>query len=143
MVLKQRIRHIFVIVLVIISTYVNAQYMLHIQIEEIKTDKGFIMLALFNNESDFPNKNAFKVDSVKAIKGEVNLKLSNIPGGTYAIAVYHDENSNGELDKNMIGIPTESFGFSWKDDPKFTRPSWTDMRFTISGDKKMVIPLVN
>ena len=33
------------------------------------------------------------------------------PPGTYALAVIQDENSNGKLDTNLLGIPTEGYGF--------------------------------
>jgi uncharacterized protein (DUF2141 family) len=29
-----------------------------------------------------------------------------------AIAVYHDENNDGQLNRNRLGIPTERYGFS-------------------------------
>ena len=31
---------------------------------------------------------------------------------SFAVAVFHDENENGELDRNRFGIPTERYGFS-------------------------------
>jgi uncharacterized protein (DUF2141 family) len=38
--------------------------------------------------------------------------FGDIPPGTYAIAVIHDENSHGKLDTNRLGVPTEGYGFS-------------------------------
>ena len=35
-----------------------------------------------------------------------------IPPGTYAIKLHIDENENGKLDKNFIGIPKEQYGIS-------------------------------
>jgi uncharacterized protein (DUF2141 family) len=29
--------------------------------------------------------------------------FDNLPAGVYAVAVYHDENSNGKLDRGMFG----------------------------------------
>ena len=39
-------------------------------------------------------------------------QFNDIPPGTYAIAVFHDENANGKLDKNFLGIPCEGYGAS-------------------------------
>ena len=35
-----------------------------------------------------------------------------MPRGRYAIAVYHDVNGNGRLDRSAIGFPSEPYGFS-------------------------------
>ena len=35
-----------------------------------------------------------------------------IPPGTYAIKLHIDENENGKLDTNFIGIPKEQYGIS-------------------------------
>jgi uncharacterized protein (DUF2141 family) len=32
--------------------------------------------------------------------------------GYYAVALFHDENSNGHFDTTLLGIPAEGFGFS-------------------------------
>lgn len=40
------------------------------------------------------------------------LEIEQLDYGTYGIALYHDVNSNHELDRNFLGMPTESYGFS-------------------------------
>jgi uncharacterized protein (DUF2141 family) len=42
---------------------------------------------------------------------EVVLKF-DLPAGEYAVQVLHDENDNGKLDTNFMGMPTEGYGFS-------------------------------
>ena len=36
----------------------------------------------------------------------------DLPAGKYAVQVMHDENDNGKLDANFMGIPIEGYGFS-------------------------------
>ena len=36
----------------------------------------------------------------------------DIPPGTYAVKLHIDENENGELDTNFLGIPKEQYGIS-------------------------------
>jgi uncharacterized protein (DUF2141 family) len=38
--------------------------------------------------------------------------LTNLDPGQYTIILFHDENGNGKLDKNALGVPTEPYGFS-------------------------------
>lgn len=39
------------------------------------------------------------------------LDFGEVPEGRYAIALIHDENANGRMDKRLM-IPREGFGFS-------------------------------
>jgi uncharacterized protein (DUF2141 family) len=58
------------------------------------------------NEADCPYK-----DRATARAGTVEMRISNVRPGRYAIAVYHDVNGNGTLDR-VVGIPREPYGFS-------------------------------
>jgi uncharacterized protein (DUF2141 family) len=51
-------------------------------------------------------------DRKPARAGSVEFRFPNIPAGQYAIAVYHDTNGNGRLDRSGIGFPQEPYGFS-------------------------------
>lgn len=50
--------------------------------------------------------------SERAAGGNVVLVFRDLPPGRYAVSAYHDENDNGKLDRNFIGIPSEGYGFS-------------------------------
>lgn len=51
-------------------------------------------------------------DRSAAKAGSVELRLRNVKPGSYSIAVFHDTNGNGKLDRNFIGLPSEPYGFS-------------------------------
>mgnify|MGYP001340022858 CR=1 FL=1 len=54
-------------------------------------------------------------DYVVDVTGDpLTIFMDTLPAGVYAIKLYHDENSNNECDMNLLGIPTEKFGFSNK-----------------------------
>ncbi len=48
----------------------------------------------------------------QARAGTVELRVRNVKPGAYAIAVFHDRNGNGKLDRSLIGLPSEPYGFS-------------------------------
>ncbi|MCR0981088.1 DUF2141 domain-containing protein [Roseomonas populi] len=62
--------------------------------------------------------------------------------GTYAIAVYHDENDDHDFNRTLIGMPAEGYGFS-NDAPTVTGlPSFDAVRFTVPpGESRMTIRL--
>ena len=51
-------------------------------------------------------------DRKPARQGIVELRVRNVKPGAYAIAVFHDTNGNGKLDRSLIGLPSEPYGFS-------------------------------
>jgi uncharacterized protein (DUF2141 family) len=57
----------------------------------------------------------------------------NLKPGTYAIAVFHDRNKNGKLDKNIFGAPTESYGFSNNARSTFSAPSFSAASFELKN----------
>ena len=74
--------------------------------------KGKIYFGVFDNASAFPKGRPFTSGSL-SVAGESEITtLIDLAPGEYAISVFLDENNNGKLDQNFLGIPTERFGFS-------------------------------
>lgn len=44
--------------------------------------------------------------------GRASFAFSDLPSGEYAVVVFHDENDNGKIDHNFLGLPSEPLGFS-------------------------------
>ena len=104
-----------------------------VKIENLKSQKGVLIVALFNGEENYMKKD-FKNLVVKpgnVLKGVV---FDDIPFGQYAVSVIHDENENGQLDKNWAGIPKESFGFSKKSLGLFGPPSFQETSFVLDEE---------
>ncbi|MEA2027999.1 MAG: DUF2141 domain-containing protein, partial [Campylobacterota bacterium] len=63
----------------------------------------------------------------------LKYQFKNIPKGHYAIALFHDQNGNGELDYNIFGIPTEGYAFS--NNPKVLgEPNFEDAKFKLTNN---------
>lgn len=78
----------------------------------LRSDRGHILACLTTRPDAFPdcqNDPAAKRLVVPAT--QTNLDFGSVAAGRYAIALIHDENSNGKLDKRLM-IPREGFGFS-------------------------------
>ena len=85
---------------------------LTVTISDIRSDKGQIMVSVVNSEAAWNNQaKPVAARMLPASGKEVVLKL-DLPAGSYAVQVMHDENDNGKLDANFMGIPTEGYGFS-------------------------------
>jgi uncharacterized protein (DUF2141 family) len=51
-------------------------------------------------------------DRARARAGTVEFRIPNVRPGSYAIAIFHDLNGDGKLDRNLLGLPNEPYGFS-------------------------------
>jgi uncharacterized protein (DUF2141 family) len=112
----------------------SAQGKLKVTIKKIKEAKGNIRVGLFTSEDDFLKKAAFgKV--IKAEQGEVTVVFENLQPGDYAVSIIHDENENGKLDSNFVGMPREGFAFGNNAMGTFGPPSFEKAKITMTKDK--------
>lgn len=73
---------------------------------------GKVYFAIFDKASQFPKGKPVKTGSV-AVSGQSIVSATvDLPAGEYAVSTFLDENNNGKLDQNVVGIPKERFGFS-------------------------------
>jgi uncharacterized protein (DUF2141 family) len=75
--------------------------------------------------------------SAPAQQGETTVLVKDVPAGTWAVLAYQDENSNNQLDRNLIGIPKEPYGFSRDARGKFGPPGFEDAAIEV-GDAPVV-----
>lgn len=99
-----------------------------------ENDSGWAMIALYDDANSFPSKpeKALRNLRRKIKAGTVVVSLKAIPRGEYAISAFHDENANGKLDTNFIGIPKEALGCSNNAKGVMGPPKWKDARFKVA-----------
>jgi uncharacterized protein (DUF2141 family) len=114
-----------------------------INISNIKSDKGEILIALFNKADGFPENadNAFQTAKLKAKKGLQSISMPNIADGRYALAIFHDENGDGKMNKNMLGIPKEGYGVSNNVKNLMSAPAFSEAVFTHNRETELSIRL--
>jgi uncharacterized protein (DUF2141 family) len=96
---------------------------------------GLINIAVYGKEGFLKTGKELKNTSIKVTGTEVRASFSDLPDGTYGIAVYHDENSDGKLNTNFIGIPKEPTGFSNDGVGKMGPPSFESVSFQVESGK--------
>ncbi len=109
---------------------------LEIALSNLKNDRGFVLVSLFNSSEGFPGKseNAIRTQKIEAGSNEGKIVFEDLPRGTYAVAVFHDENDNGKLDTNMLGVPTEGYGSSNNQKKLFRAPNFDECKFKLDKD---------
>ncbi len=132
-------KSIIIMILVLGAVKVNAQS-LTVSIKNIVSDKGMLRVGIFNSQTDFLKKQLYG-QIVKSKSGDVQVVFENIPEGTYAVSIIHDENENEELDSNFFGIPNEGFGFSNDAMGTFGPPSFEKASFKLTENGTLTINL--
>lgn len=108
-----------------------------VDIGGLRNDKGQVFCALYSSRDGFPKNSEKAVARVSsAISGKQAVcDFSHIAPGTYAVSVFHDENSNGKLDTNFMGIPREGVGASKDAKGRFGPPKFDAAAFHFSGGR--------
>lgn len=99
----------------------------------VSSDEGDIKVAIYDSSDSFLGKPLRGV-AAAAHNGTVELKVADLPPGDYAFAIYHDANGNGKMDRNLMGIPSEDYGFSNNAMGKRGAPRFEDARFALPAD---------
>lgn len=104
---------------------------LTIEVSNISELKGQVMIALYTNGETWLGK-AARGSGAAANAEKVLVKFADVPAGSYAAAVYQDVNGNGKMDSNVMGIPTEPFGFSNNATGRFGPPKFEAAKFLMA-----------
>ena len=106
---------------------------LEIDVAGMRSARGLIRICLTADPKNFPGC----VDDKHAVTRSVPasqhiIRFDDLPPGSYAAALIHDENSNAKLD-TLLGIPREGFGFSRNPPIGFGPPRFSAAQFALGG----------
>jgi uncharacterized protein (DUF2141 family) len=113
-----------------------------IRVSTFRSLKGSLRCRLYSRPDGFPGKPPFQAEqSVVVTAKTMTCTFASVAPGTYAVALFHDENGDGKLDTNFVGIPREGVGVSNNKLRSFGPPSWDDAKFTLHGDVVLDVTL--
>jgi uncharacterized protein (DUF2141 family) len=118
---------------------------LTVTVDKLRSSQGKVLLCIFSGESsgvaEFPDcakGRPVRTASSPISSGKVVMTFKGLKDGVYAVAVIHDENGNGELDTNFLGIPTEGVGIS-NNPSLFGKPKFREGQFDLKGSSSITI----
>lgn len=113
-----------------------------LKIKNFDNQSGLIHIAIYNEQEKFPKKEGkllgFKEKTSKII--ENNYEINNLKEGIYAVAIFHDENSNDKFD-SFFGIPNEKYGFSNNPSIFLSAPKFEQSSFDLRQNEKKIIEI--
>jgi uncharacterized protein (DUF2141 family) len=129
---KQRMQFILLLVMSI-SLYAYQQTgTLVIHAKNFPNSNGIAVAHLFRQEDDVPKK-PFREEAGEIVADSATITFADLPYGSYALILFHDENSNGILDHKFF-IPAEPMGFSnnWRLTLFSGMPNFSKLQFVFS-----------
>ena len=103
---------------------------LEVVVTGVRNDRGDIRLAVCSKDQ-FLKETCEHVAVALARPGDVTLRL-DVPPGTWAAQAFHDEDRDGKIGTNLLGIPTEGIGFSNDARMTFGPPSYATAAFRLA-----------
>ena len=114
---------------------------LEIIITGFSNNDGDCWFALDNSEEVYESEDTVWIGKILPIENnQVIVVIDSLEYGEYAVKVFHDENKNGELDTDFLGIPDEDYGFSNNVSSWFGPPSWKRAKF-LFDQQEMIIKI--
>jgi uncharacterized protein (DUF2141 family) len=99
---------------------------------------GQLIVSVYGSEETFLKSSVASKNAPVLPTGSARIVFADLPSGEYAIAVTHDENGDGALDR-VSGVATEAYGFSNNARGRSGPPAWSLVRFTISAETSVLV----
>jgi uncharacterized protein (DUF2141 family) len=137
---------VFLLSFIFLTPQQGGKHRLVVNVTGLNPLKGELYLSLHERPEYFHiADSAFMKTKIAVDKETETVIFEKVPDGRYALAVYLDENLNGKLDANEIGVPKEGYGFS--NNPKAPgRPKFEQAAFDVDRNDtvgvKMIYPKV-
>lgn len=105
---------------------------LTITVKDLRNHKGQLIFGVFKSAEGFPNDSHKSVNwQIKPADADGVVFTADLPPGQYGASVLHDENKNGQMDKDLLGVPIEGYGVTNNPKPALRAATFDEARFTL------------
>jgi uncharacterized protein (DUF2141 family) len=113
---------------------------LKVHIIGLRSTQGVMRLSLYDQAETFLQAEGRLVSAnlMRLQAAGASICFADLPPGQYAITVHHDENNDGKLNRNFVGIPLEGYGFSNDARSTLGPPSFTKAAVTLQNQDQVI-----
>ncbi|MEJ6486541.1 DUF2141 domain-containing protein [Nostoc punctiforme UO1] len=118
-----------------LSAKANFNGKLTLEIDGLKNKEGQVCVSIFASSEGFPSDRdrGIQKQCTKITGTPLPITFENLKAGSYAVAVFHDQNNDRILNSNVFGIPKEGFGFSRNPEIRTGAPKFSEAAFLVAG----------
>lgn len=115
------------------------------KVEGLRNSEGVVQFALYNKDGSIPDEKYeeyYRIMQAEIVGHSAEVIFKDLPAGTYAVNILHDENKNGQIDKGFI-LPKEGIGFSNYQNISITnRPKFSNASFYLKADTTLTVKVI-
>ncbi|RIX75083.1 DUF2141 domain-containing protein [Acidovorax cavernicola] len=100
-----------------------------------------LYVALYNDAAGYTGSKSVASQTAPMREGKARFVFTDLAPGRYALRAFADENGNGKLDTNLMGMPIERYGFSNDAKGNLGAPDFEAAAFRVDADAQAVIHL--
>ncbi len=116
--------------ILVLTSLAFANPTLTLQTQGLTTSSGQVLCTLYDSADTWLQDPGYlAVDAATPNGSTATCVFEAVPPGTYAISFIHDENDNGDMDNNFLGMPTEPWGMSQDPRVVLSAPSFASASF--------------
>jgi uncharacterized protein (DUF2141 family) len=110
-----------------------------VPVSGLRNDDGVVRCGLYVGPEAFPKAGQESRGVLAKIKGgQATCVFNGLKPGIYAVAAFHAENSETEMQYGMFGKPKEGYGFSRNPPARMSAPAFASAAFDYSGGTQSV-----
>jgi len=106
---------------------------LSVELNGVRANTGLLKLAVVDARGWDGQAAPLQATATAPDGASANFSFKGLAPGRYAVMVTHDENGNGKLDTNLIGMPVEGYGFS-KNPNVMRKPTFEEASFELGQE---------
>ncbi|MBS0426765.1 MAG: DUF2141 domain-containing protein [Proteobacteria bacterium] len=115
---------------------------LTVEVRGARSTEGTVNVALYTSADAWKKMTGMaQGQRAPAAQPVTVVVFKDIAPGRYALSAYHDDNGNGKVDTNVVGVPTERTGFSRDARGQMGPPTFDDAMIDVQGDMTTSITL--
>jgi uncharacterized protein (DUF2141 family) len=138
--MRSMIRILIALVVLVISSPAMSQ-MFNLKIINIRNIKGVLKIGIYRDADSYNKDQPFLIKKCNkncVTNGTLNINIT-LDKGNYGVAVLDDENDDGRMEYNVLGIPREGYGFSGFEHKGLTRPDFSDFNFLVTDSTREIV----
>jgi uncharacterized protein (DUF2141 family) len=112
---------------------------LTIHLAGLRNTNGYLRFSLYQSaETYLQAEGRLARQKVPAHTAPMTVVFAGLQPGQYAITVHHDEDGDGKINRNLVGIPREGYGFSNDVRPLLGPPSFASVAIQLGTEDKII-----
>ena len=114
---------------------------LDVTVSGLKHNRGNMIACVWKDKAGFPTcqKSKTAISQTLKVSGTtMKVRFNNLAPGSYAVSIQHDEDGDGKLKTNFIGMPKEGVGIS--NNPGGI-PGWSKSQLQVSPGSAISITM--